>query len=217
MAPEQGDRAGAELPIINIKGEKVGLGPLSRDLLPTYQRWVNDFSTLRTLAMVPSSITAEAEAAWYERAACGSEHDVYFTIYELSAQLPIGNAALHEVNHRDRSAELGIFLGEPQMRGRGYGTEAVRLLLDYAFTALGLHNVMLRVYEFNPEARRAYEKAGFKEIGRRRQGKWMGGRLWDEIYMDCLASEFESPVLAKVFAPDKPRSDGIADEYREGG
>ncbi len=203
MASEQDDGPGTERPVINIEGERVGLGPLSRELLPAYQRWVNNFSTLRTLAMVPRPMTAEAEAAWYERAASGSEHDVYFTIYELSTQLPIGNASLHDVNYRDRRAELGIFLGEPVMRGRGYGTEAVRLLLDYAFTALGLHNVMLKVYEFNPAARRAYEKAGFREIGRRRQSKWMGGRLWDEIYMDCLASEFESPVLAKVFAPDK--------------
>lgn len=51
--------------------------------------------------------------------------------------------------------------------------------------------------------RRAYEKAGFREIGRRRQCVWMGGELWDEIYMDCLATEFTSPVLSRVFVPEQ--------------
>ncbi len=52
---------------------------------------------------------------------------------------------------------------------------------------------------------RVYEKAGFKEIGRRRKSRQMGGRFWDEIFMDAVASEFESPVLARVFVPDEPK------------
>ena len=78
-------------------------------------------------------------------------------------------------------------------------------MLDYAFTALGLPNVMLTVYEFNRIGIRAYEKAGFRELGRRRQCRMMGGNLWDEVYMDCLSTEFESPVLERVFTPDRPR------------
>jgi len=61
------------------------------------------------------------------------------------------------------------------------------------------------VFEFNLAGRRAYERAGFREVGRRRQGHRMGGRRWDVIYMDCLASEFTSPVLGRVFVPDLPR------------
>ncbi len=63
-------------------------------------------------------------------------------------------------------------------------------MLDYAFTTLGLLCVMLRVYEYNLAGLRAYRKAGFSEIGRRRECHWRGGRFWDAIYMDCLASEF---------------------------
>ena len=96
-------------------------------------------------------------------------------------------------------------IGDPDARGRGFGTETARLMLDYAFTALGLHSLMLRVFEFNLAGRRAYEKAGFREIGRRRQCHFMGGRLWDTIYMDCLASEFTSPVLSQILVPDRPR------------
>ena len=64
---------------------------------------------------------------------------------------------------------------------------------------------MLTMTEFNLAGRRAYERAGFKEFGRRRQCRWMNGRLWDDVYMDCLATEFESPVLSRVFVPDQAR------------
>jgi RimJ/RimL family protein N-acetyltransferase len=78
-------------------------------------------------------------------------------------------------------------------------------MLDYAFNVLGLHSVGLSVAAFNLAGRRAYEKAGFKECGRFRERLWLAGQMWDEIHMDCLATEFESPVLAAVFAPDTPR------------
>ena len=97
-------------------------------------------------------------------------------------------------DHRNRSASFGIMIGEPECRGRGYGTETTSLMLDYAFTGLGLHNVMLTVFAFNPGGLRAYEKSGFKTIGRRRECRAVGGEVHDEIYMDCLASEFERPA-----------------------
>ena len=193
----------AERPIVNIEGELVALGPARRDLLPVYTRWMNDLGTLRSIGAPSRPMTLEAETAWYDGIAASDT--AFFTIYERSTWLPVGGTDLREIDYRNRSASFGIMIGEPDRRGKGYGTEATRLLLDYAFTALGLHNVMLTCYEFNLAGRRAYEKAGFKEIGRRRQCRWMGGRLWDDIYMDCLATEFESPVLARVFVPDEPR------------
>jgi RimJ/RimL family protein N-acetyltransferase len=189
-------------PIVNIRGERVALGPLRRDLMPTYQRWDTDFATNRTTA-IARSVTLEQEAAAYDRAAM-SEQDVFFTIYDLASWRPIGKTYLESVNLRNRTAEFGIVIGEEEYRGKGFGTEATRLVLDYAFTVLGLHNVMLVVYEFNLAGRRAYEKAGFREFGRRRQAHQMGGRLWDVIFMECLASAFTSPVLGHIFVPDQP-------------
>ena len=86
--------------------------------------------------------------------------------------------------------------------GRGYGTETTSLVLDYAFTMLVRHNVMLAVYDVNPAGIRAYEKAGFKEFGRRRQSHRIGGELRDEIFMQSLSDEFESPVLGRLFAQE---------------
>ena len=77
---------------------------------------------------------------------------------------------------------------------------------DTDFTVLGLHNVMLTMTEYNLAGIHAYEKAGFRQIGRRRQVKWMKDRLWDVIYMDCLSTEFESPVLGRLFVPDKEKT-----------
>jgi RimJ/RimL family protein N-acetyltransferase len=150
-------------------------------------------------------LTLEQLAAQYEHVT-PSEDSVSFTIYELATWRPIGTTALERIDFRTRTADFTIGIGEPECRGKGYGTEATSLMLDYAFTALGLHNVMLLVYEFNLAGLQAYQKAGFREFGRRRQSQWMGGRLWDVIYMDCLATEFTSPVLARIFVPDQPRS-----------
>ncbi|HJQ27856.1 MAG TPA: GNAT family protein [Rubrobacter sp.] len=183
----------SEQPIINILGELVALGPLRRDLLSLYQRWVNDLGTMRTLGIPPLPMTSEKEQDWYDRQS-KAQDDAPFTIYERETLRPIGNTGLHEIDYRNRSATFGIMIGEPDCRGKGYGTETTSLMLDYAFTALGLHNVMLTVFEFNPAGFRAYEKAGFKEFGRRRQCRTTAGKLRDEIFMDCLSSEFERPV-----------------------
>ena len=113
-----------------------------------------------------------------------------------------GTRACKSIDWVHRHAEWGIVIGESDARGKGYGTETARLMLDYAFTALGLNSVSLHVYEFNIPARRAYTKAGFVETGRMRQARWYAGRFWDVILMDCLASEFESPVVHKIFTPD---------------
>jgi RimJ/RimL family protein N-acetyltransferase len=142
-------------------------------------------------------MTLEQEEAWYERASKG-EGQVTFGIFELSAMRPIGNTGLFDIDHYNRIAEFGILIGEKDCWNKGYGTEATTLILDYGFTVLSLHNIILQVYKFNERAHRAYLRAGFREIGRRRDAKRMGGRAYDVIYMDCLATEFKSPVLGKI-------------------
>lgn len=187
-------------PVLNVEGEKVALGPLRRDPIPAYTRWVNDLRAFGNLGgFLPT--TTEGEKQWYESVAT-SDFSVTFTVYALPELRPVGTTSLFKLDHRNRAAEFGILIGEPGHRNRGLGTETTRLVLDYAFTVIGLHNVMLRVFGHNRAGIRAYEKAGFKEFGRRRQSHLMGGKVWDEIHMDCLSTEFESPMLAKTFASD---------------
>ena len=184
-------------PILTLVGDKVALGPLRRDLLPLYQRWINDFEVTRTIGRPMLPMTLEAEEAWYAAASAG-EREVTFTIYERATLRPMGNSGLMNIDHLRRTAEFGIMIGEKDCWGRGYGTETTRLVLDYGFNGLGLHNVMLRVYAHNRRAARAYERAGFRLIGRRRESWRIGDLVQDEIYMDCLATEFESPILRRL-------------------
>lgn len=184
-------------PVINIRGEKVALGPRRRDLLPLYLKWINDFEVTSHLGTATRPMTWEAEAEWYDRTNDG-QSSANFTIYECAAMRPIGNTGLFQIDHANRTAEFGILIGEKDCWGKGYGTETTRLVLDYGFTALGLHNVMLRVFSYNQRGIRAYTKAGFKEAGRLREAKRLGPRAHDVILMDCLATEFQSPVLHRL-------------------
>jgi diamine N-acetyltransferase len=190
-------------PILNVRGDLVALGPLRRDLIPTYARWVNDLDTLRTIGVLPAPLTIQGEEAWYDAAIKGDAR--VFTIYERATLDPIGTCDLRDIDHLNRTATIGMLIGERSARGKGYGTEASRLLLDVGFTVLGLHSIWLTVFSFNLAGQRCYAKAGFREVGRRRECRLLDGVLHDEIVMDILATEFESPVLAKVFRPDVPR------------
>ena len=194
-APQQSSQ-----PILNIVGTAVALGPPRRDLLALYLTWVNDFEVTRTLALGMRPRSWESEQAWYDRIST-SERDVFFTIYERASLRPIGGTGLHNVDHANRTADFGILIGEKDCWGKGYGTEASSLMLDFGFTVLGLHNIMLRVYSFNERGLRAYTCAGFRIIGRRRQAHRLGGRAYDEIYMDSLATEFQSPLLHRLLPP----------------
>lgn len=186
-----------EEPILNIVGEKVALGPRRKDLLPLYLKWINDFEVSRTLAARMAPMTLEAEEKWYE-GQTDRDRVAGFTVYEWSTLRPIGNTDLMGIDYFHRTADFGLMIGEKECWGKGYGTETTRLMLDYGFTALGLHNIFLEVYSHNAFAIRAYRRAGFKEIGRRREALRFGGQVYDIILMDCLAAEFESPLLHRL-------------------
>lgn len=194
-------------PIITISGEKVALGPMRRDLIPLYHAWITNLETTQYTSLPGAAPSLDEEAAWFEGLARNPSTRT-FTIYVLPTWQPIGTVNLHEVDFRHRRANMGIMIGEPDMRGSGLGTEAVELILDYAFNALDLHSVWLTAYEFNERARKAYLRAGFHEVGRRREARYQAGRYWDEIHMDILAHEFTASRLkhrltAHTLAPNR--------------
>jgi RimJ/RimL family protein N-acetyltransferase len=178
-----------------ISGDRVGLGPLRADLVPTYQRWINDREVANGIGMYVVT-TEEAERDWYEQASRARDGQTVFTIYDLEDLAPVGTASLVAVDHRSGRATFGILLGE--RRGQGLGTEATRLVLEWAFTVLGLYNVELRAWEWNRAALRAYAKAGFREVGRRRGATVFMGRRYDEVIMDAIAPEFEGKALSAL-------------------
>ena len=190
----------------SITGDRVALGPIESDTMPLFYRWFNDMELLRTAGIGDGPWTMERVEAWFKRFSDSSE--AWFMVFERDSERPIGFAGLRDIDEIHGTAEYAISIGEKSARGQGYGTEATRLMLDYAFVARGLHSVLLDVAAYNPGGTRAYEKAGFREIGRRHESDVMDGKRWDTVYMQALASEFESPVLGRVFAPDQPRQAG---------
>jgi len=184
--------------LTNIRGEMVALGPFVKEHQPIYHRWLSDFDTLRRTGIPIKPSSAEQMPGIIERIQ-STEGRIWFVVYELATDRPVGFAGISHLDHVNRTAEFNICIGERNARGKGYGTEATRLVLDYAFTALGLHSVYLLTSEINVAGQRAYAKAGFREFGRRRQCLMQGGRLWDAVHMECLTSEFSSPVLACAF------------------
>jgi len=192
----------ADPPLVNIVGERVALGPLHRGLLPLLLRWDNDFATALLRLDNPQPQTAEALEAEIDPLIKGERPDwIGFAIYELPGLRPIGIMNIRDFSNPQGTAEFGIAIGEPDCRGKGYGTEATQLILDYAFTVLGVHNVWLDTASYNTAALRAYAKAGFREIGRRREALRIGARRYDVVLMDCLATEFVPPTKRAVPVP----------------
>ena len=194
-------------PVVNIRGERVALGPLHRGLLPRIERWYNEFRTVDLGGDDPRPRSAESIAATWEPLLRGEREDwIGFAIYALPDLRPIGIANIRDFSNPHGTAEFGITIGDAADRGQGFGTEATRLLLDYAFTVLGVHNIWLDTPAYNAGAIRAYEKAGFREIGRRRGARTLAGTRYDVVLMDCLADEFIPPAMRVL--PES--SDGAA-------
>jgi len=178
-----------------VKGEKCYLSPINPDDASRYTEWINDpeLSVLLQIVVKPVSIAAEKEMA--EKFA----RDPYqFSIVDLATDELIGGCGLKDVDLVNRTSLMGIFLGNKDYWGKGYGEEATRLLVDFAFSFVNLNSIMLEVFDYNKRAIRCYEKVGFKTVGRRRCSRLLGGKCHDEILMDILASEFQGTQLDKV-------------------
>ena len=118
---------------------------------------------------------------------------VEFTVYDRTDSAPIGTAGLLGINHAHGTAEFAIFVGE--RRGQGLGTEATRLVLDFAFNVLELRNVLLETLDWNATGLAAYERAGFRRIGVRRAARISRGRPTGIVLMDAVPEDFGGSVL----------------------
>jgi RimJ/RimL family protein N-acetyltransferase len=170
-----------------LKGSRVTLRPVERTDLPTFQRWINDRSVNRWL-LPRWPISLDEETLWYERMV-QSTTDRVLTIIAPDGT-PIGNIGLHQIDHRNGRAELGIAIFEVSYHNQGLGTDAIVTLLRFAFEECNLHRVALRVQEENHRARRCYEKCGFQAEGVERESVFAAGRHANMLRMAVLAREF---------------------------
>jgi RimJ/RimL family protein N-acetyltransferase len=199
LAPSQGilpdvEQLEAETPALRpmVRGELVYLRPPERSDLPAFVRWLNDAETNRFLAM-RAPLSLPLEERWFEQVLeRHGKEDWFFVICLLADGRAIGNIGLHQVQAGDGHATLGIAIGEKGEWSRGFGTDALNALLDFAFGELRLERVQLDVYAGNERAVRAYEKAGFRMEGTLRRAHFKHGEALDVHRMAILREEWQA-------------------------
>ena len=170
-----------------IQGQKTKLRAIEREDLPIFVRWFNDPEVRQYLAMYMPMSMAEEEK-WFERQLEDQDGRVFAIETEDGAH--IGNIGLHSIDWKNRCAELGIAIGEKEYWGKGYGSDAIRTLLGFAFGEMNLHRVCLTAYAHNERAVRCYEKCGFRREGRLREARFSDGQYHDDLIMGILRKEF---------------------------
>ena len=171
-----------------IVGVRVYLSPFDAEdaeMCAKWAEWMNDevigeyYGGTNRLVSLSSAKSMFAEFTGYR-----------FTIALCETDEAIGHVSLHNVDNISRTAFLGIFIGDEDKRGRGYGSEAIRLALGYGYGMLNLNNVALTVHADNSAAIACYEKIGFRECGRQREWVFKNGKYVDKLCMELLEREF---------------------------
>lgn len=171
---------------------RVSLRPFEPSDAELYRRWRADAEPMAlagwhdraplSLAQVASRIARLTEEQ-------GKDHYT-FVICLAADERPIGEVMLADLDRVNGSAQLGIFIGEAGEWGKGYGTDAVRAIVDFGFAELRLERIWLNVWTENPRARRAYEKAGFVHEGTLRHDRYEHGQFTDGHVMSILRGEW---------------------------
>ena len=126
-----------------IEGEKVYLSPMNLEDIEKYVKWMNDFSTTDGLGSSSKVTTFESERSWLINNMNKAEQQ--FAIVLKETDKLIGNCGFVDINHLHQKGEVGLFIGEEENRSKGYGTEALSLLVEYGFNYLNLKNIFLLI------------------------------------------------------------------------
>ena len=167
-----------------LAGSRVRLAPLSPKDGPALFRWINDRELVHFNAAF-RPVSAAHHAAWM-RDVIKRKDTAIFAIRVKRGDRLIGTCQLHSISTVHRNAELQIRIGEARARGRGYGVEAVRMLVDFAFRDLNLHRVWLNVFATNTAALKTYVATGFTREGVLRDAAFVNGRYVDVVVMGIL-------------------------------
>jgi len=175
-----------------FKGKLVRLAGIDPDeISKSFAQWNRDSEYMRLLDSDPPRLhSSKAIKEWIEKDLEKRTDMCWFAIRTLEDDRLLGDTTLSVINWGSREAFAGIGIGAREFWGKGYGTDAMCLLLRYGFIELNLRRISLTVFEFNQRAMRSYEKAGFRLEGRQRQLMQREGRRWDILYMGILREEW---------------------------
>ncbi len=169
------------------ESETVALRPITYADTADIVRWRN-VDEVRTHFIYQELFTAERHERWMQEEV-ETGRVVQMIIVDKSSQQSVGSVYIRDISKQHRKGEYGIFIGEENARGKGIGTLAAQLMLQYAFGTMGLHKVFLRVFADNPQAVRSYEKAGFIQEAYLKEDVCIDGTFRDVILMAKIAGE----------------------------
>ena len=161
-----------------------------------FQRWYADPEVVRLTRYQDGPMRPDEIERFFAARALGVD-SLAMAIHVAADDRLIGTCALSQLDADNGSALFHITIGEKDAWGRGYGTEATRLMIDHAFGGLGLHRIALTVFSFNERAIRSYRSCGFVVEGRAREAIWREGRWWDEIAMSMLDTDWQARRSAR--------------------
>ena len=172
-----------------ISGERLYLSPVSHDDADSFIKWINEDKTLAVnFGQYPLIVSSISDLNWiYEP----PKNMHRFAIVLHDNDTLIGSISLHNIDHLNRNAYIGVFIGGEENRGKGCGAEAIRLILEYGFKTMNLHSINLTVHADNYAGIKCYEKVGFRVVGRLPEVLFINGKYVDKIYMSILESEFK--------------------------
>ena len=157
--------------------------------MAAFLRWYSDAEVARLTRYQDGPMRPEEIERFFTARALGAE-SLSLAVHVRETNRLIGTCALSQLDSDNGSALYHITIGEKDVWGQGYGTEATRLMLDHAFGTLNLHRIGLSVFSFNERAIRSYRSCGFLIEGRAREAIWRDGRWWDEVSMSVLHSDW---------------------------
>ena len=166
---------------MKITGENINLRRMTWDDTDLIIKW-RENKRVKNNFIYRGEITREIHEEWI-RTKVETGEVVQFIIEETEGGRPIGSVYLRDINREMGKAEFGIFIGEDDAVGRGYGTEAAKMIVNYAFAELKLHKIYLRVLDENFVAKKSYEKVGFREEGHFHDDVFLNGEYKDVIFM----------------------------------
>lgn len=174
-------------------GERVRLRGIEESDIGKFVTWLNDPEVIQNL-LIFWPLSMKQEEKWFEDLGKRElvEQPLAIEAKTDSGWELIGNCTFEKIDWITRCTEVGIVIGNKDYWGRGYGSEALKLMLQFGFKRLNLNRIYLHVFETNPRAIHAYEKVGFKHEGRLRQDIYKNGQYIDVLVMGILRSEWEN-------------------------
>jgi|SRR5690625_1010 len=175
-----------------LQSNRISLRPVKKEDLAYLNKWKNDFEIFKNLGGGFQPVSIDQQSLWMDNLIDMNGNSQRFII-SVDENKPIGVVGLYNINYKNRNCEFGIYIGEKDFHGKGYGKEATKLMLNYGFANLNLNKIKLLVNEDN-NAQKLYNNLGFRTIGYYEKERFVNNQYLDVFIMELLKKNFKEEV-----------------------